>query len=307
MSRARADLGDAIDALVAAASSTDTTASGGSSPASDTTASAAATARPTATTTAPATKAASGASRGGMTIAQAQAAIAAAQLDLTSAQLARDQSTLVAPVSGTLATMPWAVGDTATASETVTVIATGSVQVTVSIPEATIRNVKVGQSAQVTSATGTVSEGTVSAIGLLPSSTSSTVTYPVAVAAPLPGLVAGTTATAVITTAAATDAVIVPLSAVTLTGVRSGTVSVLGADGKANTTQVAIGVVGATQVQVTQGLGAGTQVVLADTTQPIPTDTNIRFRTGGSSLTGGSAGGPPGGMPAGGMPVAPPR
>lgn len=225
------------------------------------------------------------------TVAQAEAAMAGAQLDLTNARLALDGATLVAPASGVLTALPWTVGGTASTSDVATVSSPGGRQLTIDVAEAAIGTVKVGQDAVVTSATGTQSQATVGRIGVLPSSTSgSAVTYPVTLVVRQPGdgLAEGTTASVLLTVASAQDAVLVPVSAVTLTSTTEGTVTTLGADGQVSATRVGIGVSGATQVEITDGLAAGTTVVLADISAAIPTSTSgFGANRGGSSLTGG--------------------
>lgn len=213
------------------------------------------------------------------------------------AQANLTRATLLAPASGTLVSLPWSVGDTASASDAITVRTTGSAQVVVDIGESSIGLVKVGQDATLTSATGTTAAGSVSQISLLPTSdTSATWAVTIQMDDPSAGMGVGTAATAVITVAEAQNAVLVPVSAVTLTSSTQGTVGTLAADGSLTTTRVTLGVRGDTLVQVTEGLAQGDTVVLADTSEAIPTNTTAnRFTRNGSSLTGGS-----GGLPAGG-------
>jgi multidrug efflux pump subunit AcrA (membrane-fusion protein) len=136
----------------------------------------------------------------------------------------------------------------------------------------------------------------VQSIGVLPTSTtSSTPTYPVRVTvsdAPVT-LAAGSTATATITLATASDVLTVPVSAVTGVSSGTGTVQVLNS-GAVKATPVTVGAVGQGRVQVAAGLTAGQVVVLADPTTALPTNNNPfrRSTTGGvSSLTGGGPGG----------------
>lgn len=207
----------------------------------------------------------------------------------------------MAPLTGTLTELPWSEGDTASADQSATVSAGEAVRFTIDVAEASIATVAVGQPAVVTSTAGTESPGAVSAIGLLPSSSSgSAVAYPVTIVVQQTGngLAEGTTAGAVVTVGSAPDAVVVPLSALTLTGPATGTVTVLGPGNTTSTVQVGLGVRGATHVEVTGGIDAGATLVLADITQAIPTSTSsVRIRSGsaltGSSGGGGRTGGPP--------------
>jgi hypothetical protein len=81
----------------------------------------------------------------------------------------------------------------------------------------------------------------------------------------------------------------VPVSAIP--GVTSGSarITVL-KDGTATPTTVTVGAVGAGLAEVRSGLSAGDQVVIADVTAPLPTNSSGNVR----GLTGG-AGGPPAG------------
>lgn len=237
------------------------------------------------------------------TVGQAEVAVESAQHDLTTAQIALDQATLLAPMTGTLTSLPWSVGDTASTGDVATVTARDATRMTIEVAESAIASVAVGQAAVATSTTGTETPGKVSSIGLLPSeSSTSSVTYPVTVVVQQrgDGLAEGTTASARVTVASAADAVIVPMSAVTLTGLTEGTVTVLGAGATTSTARVSLGVRGGTHLEITGGLNAGDTVVLADTSAAIPTSTStLRIGGRGSSLTGGSGAVPGGGF--GGM------
>jgi hypothetical protein len=71
-----------------------------------------------------------------------------------------------------------------------------------------------------------------------------------------------------------------------------GTVTVL-SQGKTSTTKVQTGAVGALTTEITSGLTAGQQVVLADLTATLPANSTTTRGFGG-------AGGPPGGFTGGG-------
>lgn len=94
-----------------------------------------------------------------------------------------------------------------------------------------------------------------------------------------------------------------PVSAVTLTGTNTGTVTLV--EGATTTVQqVRLGVRGATRVEITEGLSAGQSVQLADMNVALRTSSGTgsgRVRSGGSSL-GGLGGGFTGGQPPLGMP-----
>ncbi len=310
VSSARGSLETAVNRIVALAVGTGTSAN-------TSTATASAQSRSgTAGTGAPSAAASSGtgtgqggsSSQGGQggeskTVAQAAAAVAQAKLDLATARVALTNATMTAPISGTISAVPFAVGDEASTSDTVDIV--GGTGVTLSLPvgEDDIRSVKVGQSVEVSSVAGSRSEGTVSAIGVLASSgTTSEVTYPVTVEVldAGSGLVSGTTASALVTIASAKRATLVPVSAVTLVGDSTGIVKVVGSDHAVTATRVSLGAIGSTQVQITKGISSGAPVALADSTSDLPTSGSTS--TGGMGMGGGQGGGnAPGGQGGGGQ------
>ncbi|MCU1599431.1 MAG: hypothetical protein JWO22_140 [Frankiales bacterium] len=224
------------------------------------------------------------------------AAVAAAQVALDQADKDLAAVSLTAPVAGTVASLPWTVGSTTSPSDSAVLFGTGAVEVTVDVPAASIRAVRVGLPATVRGdgATRSVS-GLVTRIGLLPTSststTSSTTTYPVVVrVAAGPGLVDGGAAAVSIAITSVRDVVTVPNSAL-----HSGRVTVL-AKGKATSVPVTTGVTGALTTEVTKGLSAGQTVVLADLSEALPTSstTSNRSSFGGNGGFGGAGFGPPG-------------
>ncbi len=310
VSSARGSLETAVNRIVALAVGTGTSAN-------TSTATASAQSRSgTAGTGAPSAAASSGtgtgqggsSSQGGQggeskTVAQAAAAVAQAKLDLATARVALTNATMTAPISGTISAVPFAVGDEASTSDTVDIV--GGTGVTLSLPvgEDDIRSVKVGQSVEVSSVAGSRSEGTVSAIGILASSgTTSEVTYPVTVEVldAGSGLVSGTTASALVTIASAKRATLVPVSAVTLVDDSTGIVKAVGSDHAVTATRVSLGAIGSTQVQITKGISSGATVALADSTSDLPTSGSTS--TGGMGMGGGQGGGnAPGGQAGGGQ------
>lgn len=247
-------------------------------------------------------------------VASAEADVAKAKLALTQAEVNLDHATLTAPISGTIASVPFTKGETMSTSDAIEIVGNGAVQLTVDVSESTIRDVKLGQPATVSPSPGKSYPATVTYVDLMPSSdSSSSVTYPVTLTIATTtvkknpkALADGVSATASITVASADDAVLVPVSAVTRTTDSAGTVTVVG-DSGGTATQVTLGVMDGTHVQVTKGLAAGAVVALADRTQALPTsNTSSNQRRGGSSLTGGggsfggTGGGFGGGAPPGG-------
>jgi multidrug efflux pump subunit AcrA (membrane-fusion protein) len=102
----------------------------------------------------------------------------------------------------------------------------------------------------------------------------------------VPTLFAGSDATVSITLAQVHDAVTVPTSAVTSLGTISF-VTVLTA-GKPTNVRVTVGAAGPVLTQITSGLTVGEQVVLANMSTPLPTNSNPFAARG---LTGGGGGG----------------
>lgn len=228
-------------------------------------------------------------------IAAAQASVASAQANVAAAKQNLAAATITAPMSGTVLAMPLKKGQPASTSDAVAISGSKQYQATVSVDVSKIAQVKPGQDARVTpSGSAQILDGVVSTVGAAPVTNSSTVTYPVtiAVSGAQNDLRSGSTASVIIVTAAATDVVAVPTSALRNTN-GNKSVQVL-REGLATRLPVTTGAVGATYTEILTGLNVGDQVVLADLAEPMPTSgaTN-RFR-------GGVAGsGFPGAMPTG--------
>jgi HlyD family secretion protein len=238
-----------------------------------------------------------------------KAAIALAEQRLTMAEQALATNTISAPVSGIVAAVAIAAGDSveaASESAVITVLADGGYVVETTLPLTDVRSTAVGQSADVTlEGDSEALVGTVSSIGVLDVSETSTPSYAVTIALddteaePL----TGTVASLEIAAASATDALVVPTSAVHVSG-SEATVDVL-VDGTARSQPVDVGAVGADYTEIVDGLDEGTLVVLADLSAEIATDeddTSSGLTGIGGSEGGGGAGGPTGGAPAGGTP-----
>lgn len=246
-------------------------------------------------------------------MATTTADVARARIALAQAQVNLDNATLVAPIAGTVATMPFRAGHSMTATDAVTIQGAGSERVTVDVAETSIGLVTVGQAASVTASAGASAVGTVTRIGILPATSSSTGTasYPVTVTVPRPaaGLAPGVTGAVSITVAQAKKAVVLPVSAVTKVTDTTATVTAVDADNHTTSVQVVLGATGSTTVQIRSGLAAGQRVVVADNTQALPASntTALRRAAGGGVGAGGggfTGGGPPGGLPGGGVPPA---
>ncbi|HLJ07717.1 MAG TPA: HlyD family efflux transporter periplasmic adaptor subunit [Acidimicrobiia bacterium] len=216
-----------------------------------------------------------------------------AEASVVEAQQSLDDAQLTAPIAGTVASVNLAVGQTVPAgssTDTIMVVNSGGFQTTSSLTSSQVAQVAVGDTAQVTvdGASGTIT-GTVSRVGPVNASSSST-TYPVVVAlnSSAPGAADGATARVTIDVAQATDALVVPTSAVHSTGVNRSYVITLAA-GQESEKPVVVGVVGSTYTQVMSGITKGTTVVLADYSQAVPASSSNSSRTvGGGGFTGGT-------------------
>jgi HlyD family secretion protein len=243
-----------------------------------------------------------GSSRGSTTGAPATAAQLAADqasLDAANAQLsvARQNlaaATLVAPISGTVALVNIAAGQQVTGSQgsgataNFVIEGAGGQEATTTISDTSVGRIRIGQPATVTlDGSATSISGEVVAIGMLnTTSASGSTSYPVTIGltGDVPTLFAGSDAQVAITLAKVGDAVTVPTSAVHGTGAVTF-VSVLRA-GTPVTVRVVVGAVGPTLTQISSGLSVGEQVVLADMSTPLPTNTNP-FATRGLTTGGG--------------------
>jgi len=206
-------------------------------------------------------------------LAADQAAADAAAAQVTVAQQNLAAATLVSPVSGTVTAVDETAGASASAGSTAFVIAgLDSYDVVASVPVTDMPALKVGEQASVLpNGSSAPVGGTVVAIGLIPDSTGSPTTYPVTIGltGQPPGLHSGGYASVTITTAHSSG-VSVPTSAVHGSG-RSATVTVYAA-GRTHVVKVKVGTMGPVMTRISSGLKAGQKVVLANLSQPLPTN-----------------------------------
>jgi trimeric autotransporter adhesin len=230
-------------------------------------------------------------------IASDQASIDTAEANLTEAEQSVNDAALSSPISGTVVSVGFAVGDTVSAnssSDAISIIGTSSYEVQATLDSTQVPSVKVGQSAavQVDGDSGSV-EGTVSQVGPV-QSTSSGYDYPVVIALPSSdsGLHSGATADANISTGEVDNVVAVPTSAVQTLGSRTFVTEI--SKGELIDKRISIGMVGNTYTQVKSGLTPGQSVVLADYAEAVPssnTNTNLGSFLGGGGGAGGFFGG----------------
>ena len=207
------------------------------------------------------------------TLAKDQAEIDQAKADVAEAEAALAGAVLKAPAAGTVASVAVEKGDTASAgTEAVTLVAKGLTSIELTVSATQVEQLEVGQVAEVTPAGAEKSlPGKVTLVGQVPDTASGTSTVPVTVTLDETGLdlLAGNTATVEVVVGSAEDVVTIPASALD-----SGSVTVVDGD-TTERRQVTTGLVGATRIEVTDGLEEGEQVVLADLSRDLPsTDTS---------------------------------
>jgi multidrug efflux pump subunit AcrA (membrane-fusion protein) len=217
-------------------------------------------------------------------ILQDQSAVTQSQSDVAAA-------TLSAPEGGTVARVDYSAGQGASSGSGIVIVGAGPATVTVDVPLSDMSLIKPGLTAIVTpSGAAASAAGTVTSVDLVPaSSSSSTPAYParVDVAVPTAAMAPGAGAVVVIAIQTVPDAVRVPASA--LSGIAAGTGSVTVISGSTSTpTRVSVGAIGGGWAQITNGLKAGQRVLIADPSQPLPSNTTVTGRFGGG--LGGGAG-----------------
>lgn len=233
-----------------------------------------------------------------------RAAVTVAERQLEIAEAAAAAGTLTAPIAGTVAQVDVTPGaSVGTSDAAVTILGDGGYVLTTTLDLAEVGAVEVGQVVTATvPATSGEYTGTVSNIGILNDSQTSTPSYAATVVLDTVDgeLPEGASASAKIAVAAVSDVLVVPTSTVTTDG-SERTVRMLDGDGL-RTVTVTTGAVGPEVTEVTDGLAAGDEVVLADLTQQLVFDDEDE--SSGLTGLGGSEqqGGPQGGFPEGGFP-----
>lgn len=300
LSTAVANLSTALNQVVAAVSTTSGSSGSSGSGSSGSSGSSAATGSST-THTGSTTSGPASADQ----IAADQASVDAASAQLAAAQQNMSAATLVSPIAGTVADVTITAGQNATANSTtahVVIVGPGEDEVTTAVSDTAVGKVKPGQLASVIpdGATAPI-VGKVTSIGALGSTTSGgAASYPVTISLnpTQQQLFDGATASVSITLGTAQAPVTVPTSAVATFGGFSVVSKMV--NGSPTITRVTLGVVGATVTQITSGLKAGDEVMLANITEPMPSsNTNARGFGGGAARFGGGGGFTGGGAGAG--------
>ncbi len=239
-----------------------------------------------------------------------QATVDADAAAVTVAEQSLKQAILLSPLSGTVAAVAVKPSGTATARTTaITVIGPGNDQVTTTVGDLALGQVKIGADATVVpDGSSKAVTGKVTAIGLLPTSSTSTSTttsgtttsgttatsatastsasYPVTISLDTGGLYSGSGGNVSIVVKRSSHVLSVPTSAVTSIGTRH-VVTVL-RNGKATTTVVEVGATDAVHTQVTSGLKAGDRVALARMNASLPSSTGTLSNRGGFAGVGGT-------------------
>ena len=243
-----------------------------------------------------------------------QAAVTAAQGQVSSAQSALDSAVLTSPISGVVASVSMSVGDivagsssgngssgrgstsqsaasTSSSSDQIEVIGTQAWVVDATVDDTEVGLIKNGLQAQITTGAGTDPiYGTVSSVGVIASTSSTTPSYPVVVqvTGTPTGLHAGASATVALIYRQLANVLTVPTLAVHQSNGKAVVYEMSGGKQVAHT--VTTGLASGGVVQIESGLASGDEVVVA-----IPQVA----RTG--ATTGGTPGGGFGGFGGGGF------
>ncbi|MEV5003610.1 efflux RND transporter periplasmic adaptor subunit [Nocardioides sp. LML1-1-1.1] len=228
------------------------------------------------------------------TLAQDQAAIDRAAAELASAKADLAGAVVRAPADGTVVSLAVAQGDDVSAGDTVaTVVAPGLTTVTAEVSATQAAQLKAGLDVEVTPAGATEAlpgaVGRVEHVATSSTTSDSDPTYTVEVVLDERDLqlAAGMRASVAAVVGSAQDVVVVPASAVS-----NGTVTVV-ENGTARRVRVSTGIVGATEIEVTDGLAKGDEVVLADLDADLPSGDSTQQGPGGFGGGGFSGGGAP--------------
>jgi HlyD family secretion protein len=228
-------------------------------------------------------------------LASDESSIDSDEAALVEAQQSLDAATLVSPISGTVETVAMAAGDSVSSgssSDGITVVDWGSYEVSGTLTTTEAQAVAVGQDAQITvdGVSGTL-EGKVTRVGPVDDDDSS-YTYPVVIAitSTTSKMADGATANVVVDLSKVTGVTVVPTSAVHTSAANDSYVY-LDQAGKEVERKVTVGLVGDVDTQITAGLSAGAEIVLANRSEAVPSSsTNTTSTRGLTRDTGGFTG-----------------
>ena len=248
-------------------------------------------------------------------IAADAAAVEVAQAGVASAQAALDGATLLAPVAGTITSIGIEVGDTVGASNgngangdapasAFTIVGTDAWRVDATVSESDVALISAGDAVHLTTDDGTALEGTVTEVGMLPSTDSGAAEYPVTIAVDgtAEGLFDGVAVDVEIVYESREGVLTVPSAAVTTADDGTSTVTLIGSDGSRTTTAVEVGETVNGLTEILSGLAEGDEVLVAAFTPGEGNDGQIRQLPGGGTFSPPDGAMPDGVMPGGVMP-----
>jgi multidrug efflux pump subunit AcrA (membrane-fusion protein) len=213
----------------------------------------------------------------------------------------RSSKWITAPISGTITALNVADGDDV-ASPAATIIDLDAFQASITVAEADIPAVKVGQKAVITfdALSDLTLTGKVTSVAYTGANTSGVVSYGVVVTpdAPNANVRGGMTISVNVITDVAADVLAVPASAVKTATDGSSYVQILGDDGQPSSVTVETGMTTDSYVQITSGLTEGQTIVVSTTKSGSTTATTVSRSNQNGFLDGGGM--PGGGMPSGG-------
>jgi len=242
-------------------------------------------------------------------ITAASAAVEVAKEAVAEAEAAMADAALVAPAAGLVTNVGIEVGDKVSGSTSggevsgpqtgdtasgstaaFTIVSTDAWTVDVTVGETDVEHVEKGLQVEMSTDDGDTYFGVVSEVGRLPSTTSGSAQYPVAISitGDGEGLFDGVSVDVEIIYERRTDVLAIPSAAIT-TQDGASTVTVVAEDGTRTETTVEVGDSAGQYTEILSGLEEGATVLVAEFTP-------------GEGNAGSSGGFPGGGMPGGGMP-----
>jgi len=227
------------------------------------------------------------------------AAVDVAEAAVSNAADAVSDATLTAPAAGTITAIGIEVGDSmgsgaggsAVSSAAFTIVGTDAWAVDVTVSEAEVALIDVGNQVELTTGDSVDFFGVVSEVGMLPSTDTGAAAYPVSidVTGTADGLFDGISVTANIIYERRVDVLTVPSAAVT-TGDESSTVTLIGADGEQVVTVVEVGETVGALTEILSGIVEGDEIVVATFTPGegntgVPEGVTGNFRPGAGGGT----------------------
>ncbi len=245
-------------------------------------------------------------------IASAQSQITVDEASLVQAQKNLAGATIVAPVSGKVASISnTQIGSAVSTNTTPTSGTTGAtgfivltdvvgLQVTAGFSESDVAKISIGQDVSIafTALPDITGDAKVSNVALLPTTSGGATTYALTfqLVGAVPGLKPGITATATVLVANSHNAIFVTARAVTIRGTRSTVNVVTKVNGKQveTPTSVLVGIVGDSDDEILSGLQVGQVVALPPVVSSTASLSGVPATLGGAGL-GGATGGRGGG------------